>query len=219
MWRTILLDLDNTLIDRDTAHRRYCESYLERHCPWIVDGERSEALDEMLAVDQRGYFDRKQYCHWLSKRLPEANLSADAIWDDYRGRLAELVPRDERVLDLVDRLQGHYRLAIVSNGFGDIQRRKLGAAGLVDRFDDVFISGELGSEKPDGRIFLHALEQLGNAPEQALFVGDNPQHDIAGATNVGIATCWIAAGRSYPADLPSPDLTIQDVLEIDTVLP
>ncbi len=219
MWRTILLDLDNTLIDRDAAHRRYCESYLERHCPGIPEGERSEALEEMLAADQRGYFDRKQYCHWLAELLPQANLPAGVIWDDYRRRLAELVPRDDRVLDLVERLGGKYRLAVVSNGFGDIQRRKLAAAGLADRFGDVFISGELGWDKPDSRIFLHVLEQLGNTPEEALFVGDNPQHDIAGATNVGITTCWIAAGRSFPSGISSPDHTIQSILELDTVLP
>lgn len=219
MWRTILFDLDNTLVARDAAHGRYCESFLDRCCSGLSADEQSEAIHEMLTVDQRGYLDRKEYCRWLAERLPESGMSAEAIWGDYRGQLAELVRQDTRVLDLVKRLKQSFRLAVVSNGSGAVQRRKLAAAGLAGRFEDLFISGELGWEKPDERIFLYTLKQLGCAPEEALFVGDDPQRDIGGAGNVGIATCWIAAGRVFPRGIRSPDLTIQNVLELGTVLP
>jgi putative hydrolase of the HAD superfamily len=77
------------------------------------------------------------------------------------------------------------RLGVVSNSDGRVEQA-LEAAGLRDYFDVVLDSALLGVEKPDPRIFLAALDALGVAPEEALYVGDLYEVDIVGARAAGM---------------------------------
>lgn len=61
--------------------------------------------------------------------------------------------------------------------------------------------------------FQRYLERL--AAAEALFVGDDPLRDIAGAHTVGLPTCWIAHGRRFPPQVARPDVTAQSVLELE----
>jgi HAD superfamily hydrolase (TIGR01509 family) len=78
-----------------------------------------------------------------------------------------------------------FRLAVVSNSDGRVEQA-LEAAGLRDYFEVVIDSGRLGVEKPDPRIFHAALEALGVAPEEALYVGDLYEIDVLGAQAAGM---------------------------------
>jgi putative hydrolase of the HAD superfamily len=77
------------------------------------------------------------------------------------------------------------RLGVVSNSDGRVEQA-LEAAGLRQYFDVVIDSTLLGVEKPDPRIFHAALQALGVAPEEALYVGDLYEVDVVGARSAGI---------------------------------
>jgi putative hydrolase of the HAD superfamily len=104
-------------------------------------------------------------------------------------------------------LRTRFRLALVSNGPGDLQRIKLAAGDLSGLFDRVIISGEVGVAKPHPRIFMLALESLGCAPQGALMIGDDRRNDVEGARLAGVQTIivdpdWVGgsrAGRSAAA--------------------
>ena len=83
------------------------------------------------------------------------------------------------------------RLGIVTNGYTTTQRSKTDHHALHAHVDFILVSEEVGSHKPDRRIFDRALEHAGVAPAQALFVGDMPEYDIAGATSVGMRSVLI----------------------------
>ena len=108
-----------------------------------------------------------------------------------------------------------HALAIVTDGRSRLQRAKLARLGLGAATPRAFFSADLGVAKPDPAPFLAALGWLGCRPDEALFVGDNPDRDIAGAAGVGMRTCLISGGRAYPDGPPRPDRTIARVIDLE----
>jgi putative hydrolase of the HAD superfamily len=108
----------------------------------------------------------------------------------------------------LDALRADHALALVTNGASCLQREKLAASGLADRFDAIVVSGELGTGKPDPTVFAHALSALGAGPSDALMVGDSLIKDVDGALAAGLGAVWVnRGGRPRPTDRP-------DVIEV-----
>ena len=89
------------------------------------------------------------------------------------------------------------RLVVVSNADGSVERGLRGA-GLADFFDAVVDSALVGFEKPDPRIFRHALEGAGAAPERTLHVGDLYHADVVGARAAGLHALLLDPFRDWP---------------------
>jgi len=113
---------------------------------------------------------------------------ADVHW---RAELAGLRAYDDAALLLAAARNAGIRTAVITNGPGDVQRGKLAAVGLADAFDAVLISAEVGSAKPNTRIFDVALAELGVAAEDAWHIGDTLAFDIAGARAAGVEAVWL----------------------------
>ena len=110
------------------------------------------------------------------------------------------------------------KLALVSNAFDppDLARDQLARMGVAQRLDAIVFSSDAGLRKPDPRIFLQALAEIGGvAPERALFVGDSLAIDIAGAAALGMRTCQALWFNADEDDTIEPDwraFTQMDVL-------
>ncbi len=122
---------------------------------------------------------------------------------DYRSvgkrYLAHLGTTDFMVpgaLALLQRLHNQRRLALVTNGLKEVQRKRLQNTGIEQYFDAIVISDEIGHAKPNAEFFDYLFEQL-NHPEKnkALIIGDSINSDIKGGNNYNIATCWFNPGR------------------------
>jgi putative hydrolase of the HAD superfamily len=83
------------------------------------------------------------------------------------------------------------RLGVITNNEPVHQRQKLTTVGLIDAFDGLVISGEVGHAKPSREIFDHAVRALGVAPSRAVHVGDLLDVDARGATQAGIRGVWL----------------------------
>jgi putative hydrolase of the HAD superfamily len=108
------------------------------------------------------------------------------------------------------------RLGIVSNSDGRVEEA-LAASGLRDYFEVVMDSSLVGVEKPDPKIFRAALDALGVAPEEALYVGDLYEVDVVGARAAGMEAVLFAPSSSGPAR-PCPTAGSIEEL-VDALLP
>ncbi len=129
-------------------------------------------------------------------------------WQKLRSRFPLFEDTDE----LLARLRPHTKLALVTNGVAGLQRRKVNGSGLLHWFDAVAISGERGVGKPDPAIFTWVCDQLGVPPSRCVMVGDNPERDVQGGSNAGMATAWI--DRSHKARGVKADVDARSLIEL-----
>jgi putative hydrolase of the HAD superfamily len=142
----------------------------------------------------------------------ERDMSAEAfaVWHAARN---QCVPFDD-VIPSLEKLKPRYRLATLTNGNADLAK-----IGVAHHFDVSLHAGALGCAKPDARAYGALAQALTLEPAQILFVGDEPQHDVAGPRNAGMHTVWVnRGGREWPAGLDAADHVIADFHELVTLL-
>ena len=215
----LIFDLDNTLLDREATFLRVAHVFYEEHLRTAGSVTREAAVASMVRWDGDGYTNReKMLTQWLGE-WPDTGLNMDSLTGWYRSTMEHMVEPNPEVNNFLSELNDR-RLpwGIVTNGRTS-QRGKCRAAGLEQLAPFIIVSEEAGYAKPDPRIFSDALTATGlTQPEQAMFVGDNPQADIDGAQRFGMKAAWIRRGRQYPPDLRPPDHTIDHVTELRNVV-
>ena len=100
---------------------------------------------------------------------------------------------------LLRRLSANYRLGLISNTHdADMVRGFLHAFDMHDQFASIVLSADVGIPKPDGRIFLEAMQTLETEPQQCTYIGDNYENDYVGATRAGMACYLIGTHARVP---------------------
>ena len=121
--------------------------------------------------------------------------------------------------EAVDALSQKYRLFLASNGTASVQKGRMTSANLYRFFEKVFVSQELGYNKPAPEFFQKATEQIpGFDPAKAMMVGDSLTSDILGGINAGMKTCWVNP-KHLPADPEIPaDYEIEALSQLEALL-
>jgi putative hydrolase of the HAD superfamily len=131
---------------------------------------------------------------WLAEAITEAEpkTCAQAMVEIYRGHIPSIA-LDRSVQEMLTELRHRYRLGIVTDGYYQVQQRKIEALGLQALVDVVVISDQWGREywKPHSRPYLQALSELQCQPSEAIYIGDNPLKDFLGARRAGLRSLQI----------------------------
>lgn len=101
--------------------------------------------------------------------------------EQYIAHLSSFNHLFEYTEELLTNLQSKYKLHIITNGFRDVQQRKIKASGIYGYFQHIIDSESVAVKKPNPKIFNHALQLANVAPENALMIGDSFEADIQGA--------------------------------------
>ena len=199
MIKVILWDIDGTLLDFIKAEHAAIKKCFEIF-------QLGECTDEMIArysKINKSYWERLERKEItkpevLIGRFKEFFTSENIITDcaegfnkEYQIRLGDTICFCDNSYELLTNLKGHVKQYAVTNGTKIAQDKKLVKSGLIDLFDDIFISEEVGHEKPDIRFFEHIWGKIGAyKPNEMMIVGDSLTSDMQGGNNAGIICCW-----------------------------
>ena len=206
----LLLDIDNTLVNRDAAFRRYMLHFIDRNAHAFSKENIAQAIEDILTLDCGGRKERSLFCRELLRRFPLLPYTEEALWTDHQ-RLPEFVLQDLELTGMLERLSASFHLLIISNGSSSMQRRKLQRAGLSDFFEHVGISGEVGHAKPDPALFSHAL-QFCDHPA-VVMIGDDYINDIEPAVALQLKTIFVNAGKAQMRVKPDREIACIHSLE------
>ena len=121
--------------------------------------------------------------------------------------------------EAVKALSQKYKLYMASNGTAKVQAGRLASANISRYFQEVFVSQEIGANKPDLAYFERCFARIpGFDKSKAMMVGDSLTSDILGGIRAGIRTCWVNPdGKPARADI-QPDYEIQALHQLETLL-
>ena len=121
--------------------------------------------------------------------------------------------------EAVDALSKKYRLFLASNGTASVQQGRMTSANLYRFFEKVFVSQELGANKPAREFFERATAQIpGYDPAKAMMVGDSLTSDILGGINTGMKTCWVNPNHTPATPEIPADYEIESLTQLDALL-
>ncbi len=210
---SLLFDIDNTLVARDAAFKAYMQNFISRNQHAFSEDDTTLVHAELMALDCHGRKDRKLFCHEVLQRFPDLPYSVESLWEDHMS-LPDFVTPDSALNAMLERLSAHHQLMIVSNGSGNMQRRKLQQAGLTDFFEHTFISAEVGYAKPDTRLFSHALSRCLHT--SIVMIGDDYINDMQPAISMQLKTIFINAANETLT--VKPDHQLSDIHNLEEVL-
>ena len=225
MIEYILLDLDDTILDFKWAERQaltgtltafdiepteeVCQQYSRINLEYWLALGRMEVTREQLKVGR------------FRQLLEELGKEGDpvAMGDLYLERLAQGHCFLPGALETLDILVKKYRLFLVSNGNPPVQYPRLKSAGITHYFEKLFISMEIGHNKPSMEFFDHCFANIpGFDKTKAIIVGDSLFSDIRGGINAGIKTCWVNPNHRPVREEIIPDFEIENLPQLLPIL-
>ena len=121
--------------------------------------------------------------------------------------------------ETVELLSKKYRLFLASNGTASVQKGRMTSANLYRFFEQVFVSEEIGHNKPSKAYFETAFSRIPDFdPAKALMVGDSLSSDIKGGINAGIRTCWVNPNHAAGNSEIVPDYEIEMLRDLPDLL-
>lgn len=225
MFEFLFLDLDDTILDFQKAEYIALGKTLEqfgleptpqvRQCYHRINQAHWEALE-------RKELTREQVLLGRFRTLFETvgiEAAAEEVAEAYEKNLSMghyFMPGAE---EAVKALSKKYQLFLASNGTARVQAGRLASAGIVPYFREVFVSQELGANKPSKDYFDKCFARIpGFDPSRAMMVGDSLTSDMLGGQNAGIVNCWVNPGK-----LPRPagiriDYEIEGLHQLEQLL-
>lgn len=193
----IFFDLDNTLWDfgknsrnamLETFHHLKLGAFTEfdvffetyskhNHALWKSYRNKVLGRKELTRLRFQNTFDEMEI----------SGINADEMNTLYLNEMPKQKELNEGVLDALNYLKSkRYHLNVITNGFKEVQHKKIETSGLKSYFDKIFVSEEIKAPKPDRRIFEYAIKSVNAKKVNSIMIGDDFDVDIMGAINYGI---------------------------------
>lgn len=199
MIKVLLWDIDGTLLNFLAAEKAAMKKCFEvcgiGECTDEMIERYSKINRKYWEMLERGEITKPQV---LIGRFEEFFESEGVVTDcatefnkEYQVRLGDTICFCDNGYEIVKSLKGRVKQYAVTNGTKVAQDKKLAKSGLIELFDAVFISEEIGVEKPGVGFFEKVWERIGRyEADEVMIIGDSLTSDMQGGNNAGILCCW-----------------------------
>ncbi|MDH5161910.1 YjjG family noncanonical pyrimidine nucleotidase [Heyndrickxia oleronia] len=224
-YQTLLFDVDNTLLDFSAAEDEALRLLFEDQDFPLTDevNDQYKKINQSLwRLFEEGKIDRDTVMNTRHSRLFKEygrEVDGELLESKYRNYLREGHQLVDGAFELINHLHNHFDLYIVTNGDSQTQHKRLKDSGLYPFFKEIFVSDEIGFQKPQKEFFDYVIAQIPNfSVEKGIIIGDSLSADIKGGYLSGIDSCWI-----NPEMLPNdtniiPTYQIQELDELYHIL-
>ena len=224
MYTSLFLDIDNTLLDftkaESVAVRKVLQSY-SLPCDDNAVKTYSEINRQYWERFEKGEIPKSDIFEGRFKTFLEfygEERNTAEISRDYCENLSEGYFKVEYADEILKYLKEKgYKLYATTNGLSSTQFKRIKNSEIEPFFDRIFVSEEIGHQKPENEYFDYVIENISEKDKsKMLIVGDSQSSDILGGVNAGIDTCWYNPGNCEPKF--SSKFTISSLSELKTLL-
>ncbi|MCV9927354.1 YjjG family noncanonical pyrimidine nucleotidase [Flavobacterium sp. LS1R49] len=192
----VFFDLDHTLWDFDKNSELAFGTILKKNHPTI---EMKDFIEKYLPINQECWrlYQNDKISHEelrynrLKHTFDALNYNvSDVLIDEMAEEYIQLLPESNHLFDgaieILEYLKDKYRLHIITNGFAEVQTKKINNSKIATYFQTITNSEKAGVKKPNPIIFEYALNSANSKRENSIMIGDCLEADIQGALNAGI---------------------------------
>lgn len=212
-YKTLLFDLDNTLLDFTASEQHGLEKLYEYY--FAADIPKAAFLKSYERINHK-LWRQVQFGHCKAADIKTERFKQLArnfnvvkcektLANHYESLLIEKTLWLPGAEEALNELKQHYKIGIITNGTTNVQKQKCALTGISDWCSSIIISEEAGLAKPDPAIFSIACKQLNTTAEECLMFGDSLASDHQGAIKSKIDFCWVKyrhGYRGFPSQKP-----------------
>ena len=224
MYKALFFDVDDTLLNFKLCSRAALSNSFES---LNIQYDHS-FFDLFYKIDHELWSRQKQGLlsvqDVINSRFKEMfsllkiSVDSNKFKNVFHEKLSAEFILESDALEIIRYFSSKYKLYVASNGFLAMQQSRLRSAGLLSYFTELFVSDDIGYEKPDSRFFDECLNRSKLKNNDILFIGDSLDADMLGAYNSSIDTCWYNPGNKINDRDFKIDYIINDLLQLKEIM-
>lgn len=196
MIKAVLIDVDNTILDFNKC------AYLAMHSvakdfsitlPKDIENIFHTVNDELWKKIEQGQLTRDEL-HQIRWEIifKKCNINADGkkFEKEFINFVWHTAVPVDNAIEILNYLSSKYPIFVASNASAKQQRARLKSVNMYNYFNDIFLSEEIGAEKPSKEFFSYCINKIGFKNNEIVMIGDSLSADISGASEIGINTIW-----------------------------
>ncbi|WP_086314214.1 TIGR02254 family HAD hydrolase [Enterococcus sp. 7F3_DIV0205] len=224
-FKTLLFDVDDTLLDFQLTEKKALQALFQEEGLFLTDeieATYKKINSQLWREFEQGKINKETVTDTrfslLFERLNK-HVDGKKMGEQYRHHLSQGHDLLGNSKEIIERLHSEYDLYIVTNGIAKTQYQRLNDSNMTSFFNDIFVSEEVGYQKPMKEYFDYVFERIPSFDrEKTMIIGDSLVSDIQGGNQANIQTLWLNPTKQSTVPTIQPTYEISRLDDIFSVL-